>query len=61
MTPRKPSSIGMLPIGELMHPLVLNRRQAMLGQRKVKPEAFPVGNRAARRLGASRKAKERPL
>jgi hypothetical protein len=35
--------------------------RAMRGQRTVKPSAFPVGNRLARRLAASKKAKEKPL
>jgi hypothetical protein len=34
---------------------------AMRGQRTVKPSAFPVGNRQARRLEKSLRAKERPL
>lgn len=34
---------------------------AMRGQMRVKPDAFPVDNRSARRLAKSRKAKEKPL
>lgn len=37
------------------------RRNAMLQQRTPKVQGFPVGNRAARRLAKSKKAKERPL
>jgi hypothetical protein len=37
------------------------RQLAMRAQGTVKVQAFPVGNRAARRLAKSRKAKEHPL
>jgi hypothetical protein len=61
----KQSTIGLTPIGQLMgrepRAVTTNRREAMLAQGKVDPQAFPVGNRAARRLAASSKAKEKPL
>lgn len=66
---RKQFNIGLIPIGELMdaaaRPAKIKvhqqaRQQAMLAQRTTDVQAWPVGNRKARRI-ASSKAKEKPL